>query len=784
MLAFALALQLVGAPMSDGWISPISAESDAGLVLAGRTIPSLVELESLTVRLEAEEVPVGDETTVGTVTLVVGAHAQHEFDGPIRDLEIGAALLSRRDLEFVWARLLAPPLRVDPEDLERALPSPLAVAYGVDEAVLARGDEQGIAVRDEFERIPLSRGEPLGYLVAIGGYAFTAPSVADVLHVLRDGGAIDLSALATWATQAASEDAIAFDDDARGRIMDEVEARLRHLRAPPGYGDFARLAALTGIAQACARPEDLERLLALQRPMGILLASSLVSWDAAAAEEHTLGVSIHGFARQQSRSHASIAWEGALRRLRTSALDRLLRLAYDPIDFRRAPATLRRSPLQPLAEDLLAPINPTQVARALATAQDVTVQAEVLRYYVDVRHDAIAEPLVEWLIEHPERVHDLGAQGLAVLGEAILPVLVRRHGDIDASPAERAVTSALLDALPERLAPRLGETAHSLGVELPVTVAGGGPTVVEILAAIRDHEQDLRNARADELVERVREDAADRASLRVRIRAAGQLAALAPERVPALADELIALHTSAALEFDDELPGELRAVLRQLVDLPLGDRAADAVRAAALTRAELALVHGAPDAALAELESYDPALGDAAVRDRYARILVREVQRGLASREYDRVQRAIDRSEAHVPDLVDVPALRRTLAGARNLPLLVGGAVLLVVLVALGGWAARKGLARRREPGMRAVRRHEHDASEDPHARMDDGLDTGLGGDRGESAGTAAALDVPERAHPARDGQRALELDPFEAWQTAREVERQQHGALDDFVAP
>jgi len=776
VLALALALVLAEPTAADGWISPMSAESDAGLVLGGRAIPSLVGLESLTVRLEAEDIPIGDETTVGNVAIFVSAQVQHGFDGPIRDVEVGVALLRRTDLDFVWDRLLTPPLHVDPGDLERPMPSPLATAYGTDDASIVRGQDREIAVRDEYPHVPLSRGEPLAYLVAIGGYGFDAPSVDDIVRVLQQGGPIDQAALASWATQAASEDTVGFDDDARGRIMDAVEDSLRALRAPPGYGDFARLTALTAVAHACARPEDLERLLALQRPMGILLASSLVSWDAAAAEEHTLGVSIHGFARQQSRSHASISWESALRRLRATALDRLLRLAYDPIDFRHAPASLRRSPLQPLAQDLLAPIGPTQVERALATAQDADVQAEVLRYYIDVRHDAVAEPLVEWLVEHPERVDDLGMHGLAVLGEAILPVLMRRHGDIDASVPERLLLGELLDALPERVAPRLAETAHSLGVELPPTLAGASPTIAETLAAIRRHEQDLRNARADELVERVREDAVDRASLRIRIRAAGQLADLAPERVPVLADELIELHTVAALEFDDELPGELRAVLRQLVDLPLGDRTDDALRASAITRAELALVHGDPEAALAELETHDPLLADAAVRDRYARILLREVQRGMASREYERVQRALDRSEAHVPDLVDVHGLRRSLAGARNLPLLVGGAVLLVVVVAVGGWLLHRS-------GVLAwAGGRSRDRTEDTHEESVDPADPG------DSA--AMPSDGEDAAQHARRASRAAlrgdpdELDPFEAWQTAREVERQQHGALDDFSAP
>ncbi|HET6582785.1 MAG TPA: hypothetical protein VFG69_05045, partial [Nannocystaceae bacterium] len=602
MLAFVLALALAEAPTSasaDPWMDGGDAEESTGVVVTGRSIPSLVDIGTLSVRIEPDDVPVGDETTTGPAVVALRAEIQHDFDTAIRDVQLGVAILSREELELVWRHLLAPPVRILDEELERPLPSPRAVVGGSFDGSLLHDDSRVLEVRDELESIELSRAAPLAYLAALGGYELESPSVDDVVRVLHDGGPIDLSALATWATQAATEDAPPFDDEARGRIMDAVETSARKLRAPPGWGDFARLAAITALAHACARPEDLERLLALQRPMGILLASGIVSWDAAATEEHTVGVSIHGFSPQQSRSQAAISWESALKHLRITALDRLLRLSFDPIDFRSAPPVMRRSPLQPLADDLLEPLAPPQVARVLATAGSEATEAAILRYYVEVRHEAVAEPLVEWLVDHPAYVDELGAASMDALGEAILPVLLRRHGEVDASEAERAVLWRLLDALPERLAVPLAQTAFSLGVELPVVPHGSAPTVADVLGAIRRHERDLRAARADELAERVREDAGDLASLRIRIRAAGQLAALAPERIPGLTDELIDLHTRAALEFDDEQ--QVRMVLHQLAELPLGERAAEAQRAAALTRSDIAQQHGDVATALAEL---------------------------------------------------------------------------------------------------------------------------------------------------------------------------------------
>ncbi len=412
----------VPAPAVEAWSADESEERAAErIVLGGHMVPSLVEIDPLSVRIEPDDPPVGDETTNGSAVIEVVAEIEHDLDATVIDLQLGVAVLSRRNLDVVWDRLHAPALRVLPSANDEPLPSPLAAVTGGLDGRVRRGEAGEIEVREELESLPLSRAQPLSYLVAIGGYELESPSVDDVVRILEHGGPIDLSALATWATQAGSEETLPFDDDARGRIMDSVEKVARALRSPPAWGDFARLAALTAVAQACARPEDLERMLALQRPMGILLASGIVSWDAAANEEHAVGVAIHGFSVHQSRSQAAISWELALKRLRITALDRLLRLAYDPIDFRNAPATARRSPLQSLADDLLAPLVATQVERVLSTAADEATEAAILRYYVEVHHEAVAEPLVDWLIAHPARVDDVGVASLDVLARRSCP---------------------------------------------------------------------------------------------------------------------------------------------------------------------------------------------------------------------------------------------------------------------------------------------------------------------------------------------------------------------------
>ncbi len=214
---------------------------------------------------------------------------------------------------------------------------------------------------------------------------------------------------------------------------------------------------------------------------------------------------------------------------------------------------------------------------------------------------------------------------------------------------------------------------------------------------------------------------------------------------------MIDLHTRAALEFDEERPGELRAVLRQLVELPLGDRVGDAELAAALTRAEIALERGDTEAAIAELETQDSTLEHPRVRDLYARIVRRGFQHAMGAGDYARAEQAIERASEHVAELVDVSGMRIELARKRNFPRIVAGVVVLVLLSAGGGWLLFR-LASRRRARARA---------------------------REREADGARSLDVDLAPAPEADAQ----PDPFDEWQTAREVERRTHSPLDDFGA-
>lgn len=711
----ALMLGIDGAPAEPDDLEATRAK--AGKPIEGRMVASLVTFESMAITLESDDLS-GPPREEIDGTLVISAEVSHDFDGGVRDPEFDVAVMSQGDLEFVWRRLHTSPLRLTTAEVERELPYPMmVVSVPGEDMPLSRADVRDVAVRESFSSLPPPRDGVFAYLAALSGYALETPSDRDVLRIIEAGGPADLAALAGWAATAAGEGSAGFDEDACARIMDAVTLDVRRLRAPPAFGDFQRLNALTAMAVLCARPRDLERMLALQRPMTILLSAAQVSYDAAAGEENVLGVSVHGFRRLQSRSDSALAWEHSLRRLRTGALDRLVRLAFEPVDFRDAPPRMqRRAVLQVQAAQLLLPLTTTQVERVLAAATErPEMQRELLRFYVEVRHAPAVEPLVAWLTANPRHIDDLGVAAVAEIGDRMLPVLMRRFEDLDVSMSERATLWSLLAALPEQHAPQLAALCASMAVEVPATPAGASPSVAALLQALRGHEREVTDERIDALVKQLAAPADSVNELRAQLDAARRLAELAPDRVRGVAEVIVHVHVTAARALDADFPAERRAALRQLTELPLGEHLAAAARTAASTDAGLAVARGEVAAALERIESFDPGLTDAGVRTQYRDILTSHAESLLAAGAWDDLEPLLDRADAMLAGDFDVESWRARLDEARSRPMRIAGAVLGVALLVLalfslhtlGAFAA---LHRR----IRARRRAAHDV--DPMA--------------------------------------------------------------------
>ncbi len=648
-----------------------------GTLLAGQTIESLVHFEVLSIRLESDALA-GSPADSVDITVGINAALTHSFDGPVRELEFGVAVLPRGELDFAWSRLHTPPLRLTTADVDRKLVPPIALlTVPGDDLPLAPGALHEVNLRESFEDVAVGRGGSPAYLAALSGYTLDSPTERDVLRILEHGGPADLSALANWTVVTAQDGSASLDDAAKDRIMTVVEAQLRRLRAPPAFGDFQRLNALTGVALVCALPQHLERLLALQRPITILLSAAQVSYDAAANEESLLGVSVHGFRGLQSRSDSAVSWESGLRRLRLSSLDRLVRLAFEPLDFRDSPAQLHhRSALHVQAAQLLLPLTTTQTERVLGAVSDrPETQRELLRFYVEVRHAAAVEPLVDWLLANPRYLDELGSTAIDSFGDRMLPVLMRRFDDVDAEMTERMAICRILALLPEKHARQLDELARSMGIEVANRAPGRTPDVSELLQAIRDHDVRLQHDRVDELLLAVVAPAHGAAELRSQLRAGQRLGLSAPSRVLEVADAIIGLHVAAARAFDADFPNERVAALRALQDFSLGPRHDDAMRAAALVEAELGAARGEVDAALGVLEAFDPQLASEEVRVLYLGIAEQHWDTQVALGAWPELEQLLDRAEVTVPEAFDVAARRIELEQRKRAPLLIVGGI-------------------------------------------------------------------------------------------------------------
>lgn len=754
--------------------------SEPGIAIEGRALPSLVEIESITVEVRRPD----DAEDLEQTVLHVSADLVHDLDATITSADLAIALLPDGELDFVWTRLTTPPLAQLTSMLQRAMPASVAVvvATAPEDEWTANAAHDVAAEEVLYEALqPAS----LRYLAAMQNLTLASPSAEDARRILEGGGPAELAALARWATDAI--DTQPFADAACRSLMEVVDATVRRMRAPPGFGDHQRLSAAAAVAVNCAGPSDLDRALALQRPITILMSSAELTHHSALADEAALAIEVHGLGPSHARSGSALAWEAMLARLRKSALDRLLRLAAEPADFRGAEvAPPRRAPLRVAAIALLSPMVATEVDRAMSLASErPETQREILRFYVDMRHAPAIEPLVDWLTEHPEHIDDLGTHAVTNLGDAMIGVLVRRFDDPDATPDQRAATWRLLAMLPEAQAGPLLAMVAALGVD--VSALSSVPTIADVVQRLMQHERALDEERVENLVAVITGDAQH--DLMEKVRTSKRLTELSPERAAEVGEAIIAAHVAAAHAIDIEAEGERRAILGQLSELPLGDMSRRAVYAAVVTDGEIALARQRLDHVFEILERLDPALSDEGVRSLYEKALRARWDEAMTARDWPLAEATIAKAERTVADAIDIDEWRTTLEQRRGLPLRIlawsiAGALTLVALYALHAFgltaairrriaerdARRAELSRQWEPDV-VEATHEDDANASDVAPSENAVDerehTGAGDD-----GEAIADSWSARSH---DEHRDVgEHEPLD------EVDR---SPLDDFAA-
>lgn len=681
------------------WLGAAFAQepADAPRPIAGHRLPGLVDTSRLELLLEAEGLAAANEEITTEAKLVVRGPVTHPFSSDVRELSLAIGLYAPAQADEAFARLTTPPLQLSQAELDRKLPSPVAGVSGgmLMLAELPPGTATEIAEERELGHVSLLRTRLPRSLLLTESYDLVQPSPADVLLILRQGGTADLAALTRWATEREGAVPPEFTPEIRRDILALVQQRYRSMRAPPALGDFHRLSAMLAMIRLFGSSDDLVSLLRLERPMKILHTSALLSYDLALREEASLGLPVHGMHELPALSQLLEAPGAALKTLRAPALHELLRLAFDPIDFRDAPAAMRSTvpALAPQASQLLAPLAPTDVGGVLKAAGDrMDVQREVFRFYIDARHAPVVEYLADWLTQHPDAAASLGKQAVTAMPEAMLPVLMRHYVD-PKEPDDRALVRGLLETLPPEHAHRVLAMLQSLGLPTDAFVGTPRSKMVQAFDAFEVAERRFAQEKARALVEQLKTAGTDEGTLRSSMRAAARLGRLDPAAIEDQGPLVIEILQAAAWEFDAESPAERTKALGLLASLPWGRHEPAAKRAFAVTEAKLRVKNGDTQGALEHLLAFDASLSHASVRSLFVDTLLDQFRSQLQTRAFAAADRTLALARERIPENLDLEILGYELLWAQYRPAFLLGTAFLLAFVTTLTWLAARAVA-------------------------------------------------------------------------------------------
>ncbi len=647
-------------------------------------LPGLVTAE-LSVTLDAPALQGAYGPVEARASLRWSGTVHHVFDGPIETPALALALLRRADLNPAWHRITAPPLTLTDDDLRTPLPDPMAVL--VPPAVLTERIEPG-------DRLPISGREELGILfldpahaplalAMVTDYVLLAPTPRDILRILAEGGAADFAALGHWLTSVGPPRDL-FPPERRRDIFDAALALVQRLRGPPSLGDLHRLRSALLLLGWAAMPEDLERVLPLERRVRLLATSGALSYEEALRGEARIGVPYQEMHTLPSASEYLEIFDQALQDLRREALAELLYLSFDPLDFRDADDTLHESPLRDQARALLSPLDPVMVVPMLdAAGEREDTRRAMLEFYAHAGHAPAARPALAWLFEHPDRIPTLGRLVVRRLAVHVALPLFQAFANPQ-RPKQRPLARSMLLELPPEGRAVLARALAGVGIATTEDA-----TIEQLLRTYELAERTRSEQQARSLIQRILHGPDNVVALSARVRAVQRLARNAPAHLSEHAEAIIDFLAHAATALRSDAPAESDEALATLEDLPLDPALHDrAVRTAALTRSDLAASRGDLDDALAVLAQHDPHLTHAQVRARYEQHVREAVLRDIDAGAFDSASARLHDLRERSGDEEALSALDERIFIARYWPAMALGGLFLLSLVGTGGFLA------------------------------------------------------------------------------------------------
>ncbi|TPV92848.1 MAG: hypothetical protein B7733_23430, partial [Myxococcales bacterium FL481] len=727
------------------------AEDEDQRTLYGHQFPNLVSVEDLAIIVHAAGLDAIRDRYEGPGTITVSGALTSPFDSPVRDVEMKIAFFRADETERTWHRVTASPLTLTDEELQKRLPRP---SFTIEKNLLAEPDATvrgavDVRVQTEVDHLELSPRALPGYLTTLTHYTLDEPTAEDVAQIVERGGTTDLMALTQWADQL-GEDSTPFEPIERSALMRTIGERLRTLRAPPGLGDLQRINAMLLLVRTLADDSDLEFLLRLDRAMRIMLTSAALSYFDALLEENFVELPIHGAQHLPSSSRELMqAYRYALENVRRKSLARLLELTYDPLDYRDAPdGAVEPSVVQAQAKALLRPLDPTNVADMLdAAAHDVAAQREILRYYVRVQHAPVVEPLLRWLLLHPDEYAGLGVFAARELGSRIVPALLRHYFE-PSSREHKALARKLLLQLDTEPSNEVVQIIRSTGVAV-----ADEATLEQALAKFDEKQAGQLRRDASELEEEVFEGDNDVISLSARLQAIQRLSAIDPQRLRRRSDEVMDLLTTIALALDTDSPAESARALHLLETLPLDAGSTTQAQALAIARARLAISRREFDRGLKLLEADEVGDNEAQVRELYLGAVMKRASALIDGGDFGRASQLLERAEARYSDAPELIELRDRLFVAQYWPALALGGLFSLTLLSTLAWVVVRGVgslvARRASKRKRAERSAARDEQARRSAEEPDRVDEVESDDTPPAPAEGEAIDSDSPASPA-----------------------------------
>lgn len=742
--------------VAEGWSQMSEEDRVERRKLAFKTLPALVKIDDFQAVLLAHGFSSSYQSYKGPARLIVSGSLVHPFSTSVHDVLIRIGFFEKKDLKRAWRRIRISPLMLTEKELGTRMPSPSFqwVHEASPQGEFLPKKPKKLLLETKFRSLQVHMRHFPEVLVMLDEYQLDNPSVGDMIKIVEGGGVVDHAALAKWAHESSIEKPD-WKRSERKRLIRAIVKKIRNIRPPLGQGDLHRINALMALINLAARPEDLESLLIMERSVDVLMTSAGLTYYDAVREENEIEIPIHKIRTLPSLQEFLRSFKLALNQVRGEAVPELVRLSYDPLDFRDAPSDkFKVSSVQAQAKRLLEPLHSRSVQELMLSVVDQPkTQRRLLQIYVDLRHAPAISTLLHWLHENPENLDSLGIKAASTMGAAIVPALLRRFVEPQ-DALERKIAKRMLLALPEATHPLAVAALRGSGAMLAQDA-----TMRQAIKAFETHEDQVASRKADLLEESIFGETASTVSGVRRMSMLEDLSRTAPARIPPRHREIADLLRVVALQHVNHAPLHSEKALRLLESLPFEEHREFTRTIQILVKAQIARDAANSKKAEKIILQADSELDNPKLRLAYSDIVRDRIRSDIATGSYSQASRSIAQAKKLLPNDSRLEVLTHELFMERYwltfvLSGLAASSSILTLSYLFARWAAAA--LRRRRKGRRT--RKTSQSTQGSRRAALDATEHVAGATAGELP-TEIGPSLAEASHPLSENKEALTDD-------------------------